>query len=250
MIEYLALLIGSLIANTMSAFAGGGAGLVQLPVIILLGLPFAEALATHKAATVALGLGSITRNLKNKAINWRFASYCMLCGVTGTIAGAHLILHIPDETAKLTLAVLTIGIGLYSFFKKKLGDVETPKNRSTIGYIIGGIILFALGVFNGSISSGSGLFVTLWLILWFGMDYKMAVIYTMTLVGFFWNATGALSLIALGEPVKWDWLPVLWVASFAGGWLGAHLGHLKGNTWIKRAFVVVTIASGLSLLLK
>ena len=38
----------AIIANALSAFAGGGAGLVQLPALILLGLPFASALATHK----------------------------------------------------------------------------------------------------------------------------------------------------------------------------------------------------------
>lgn len=116
--------------------------------------------------------------------------------------------------------------------------------------LIGGLVLFGLGVFNGSLTSGSGLFVTLWLILWFGMDYKLAVIYTLALVGFVWNLTGAVALLSFDQPVKWNWLPVLWVASFAGGWLGAHLGHLKGNVWIKRGFVFVTLASGGSLLVK
>ncbi len=41
----------ALVANALSAFAGGGAGLVQLPALILLGLPFAMALATHKLAS-------------------------------------------------------------------------------------------------------------------------------------------------------------------------------------------------------
>ena len=35
-----ALFVAALIANLLSALAGGGAGLVQLPVLILLGLPF------------------------------------------------------------------------------------------------------------------------------------------------------------------------------------------------------------------
>jgi uncharacterized membrane protein YfcA len=78
----------------------------------------------------------------------------------------------------------------------------------------------------------------------------MAVLYTIAIVGFVWNLTGALSVYMLGGDIKWSWLPVLWAASFAGGWLGAHLGHLKGNAQIKRAFVFVAILSGLSLLLK
>ena len=53
------LAITAVVANALSAFAGGGAGLVQLPALILLGLPFAMALATHKIASVALGLLSL-----------------------------------------------------------------------------------------------------------------------------------------------------------------------------------------------
>ena len=47
----------AIVANWFSALAGGGAGLIQLPLLIFLGLPFPLALATHKVATVALGLG-------------------------------------------------------------------------------------------------------------------------------------------------------------------------------------------------
>jgi uncharacterized membrane protein YfcA len=53
----------------------------------------------------------------------------------------------------------------------------------------------------------------------------------------------------LGEPVYWPWMPVLIVASLLGGYTGAHLNTLKGNAWIKRGFVAVTLLSGFSLLL-
>ncbi|MCG8041935.1 MAG: sulfite exporter TauE/SafE family protein, partial [Candidatus Thiodiazotropha endolucinida] len=51
--EQFTLLIISILANLFSAFSGGGAGLVQLPALIFLGLPFGIALATHKVASVA-----------------------------------------------------------------------------------------------------------------------------------------------------------------------------------------------------
>jgi uncharacterized membrane protein YfcA len=51
--ELLLLFLVSLVANLFSAFSGGGAGLIQLPVLIFLGLPFTVALATHKVASVA-----------------------------------------------------------------------------------------------------------------------------------------------------------------------------------------------------
>ena len=66
--EFLLIFIVSLIANIFSAFSGGGAGLIQLPVLIFLGLPFGTALATHKIASVALGVGATLRHLKNNTL--------------------------------------------------------------------------------------------------------------------------------------------------------------------------------------
>jgi uncharacterized membrane protein YfcA len=100
---------------------------------------------------------------------------------------------------------------------------------------------------NGSIASGTGLFATLLLIKWFGMDYKRAVAYTLIVVGLFWNGVGAITLALIAE-VKWAWIPVLLIGSFIGGYTGAHLAILKGNLLIKRSYEVITILVGLKLL--
>ena len=55
----------SFFSNTFSAISGGGAGLLQLPALILSGVPYYQALATHKLATVALGIGGSLRNYKS-----------------------------------------------------------------------------------------------------------------------------------------------------------------------------------------
>ena len=129
-----------------------------------------------------------------------------------------------------------------------LGLVEQPRNREGAGLWYGGLGLFAIGVLNGSLTSGTGLFVTLWLVRWFGADYRQAVAYTLVLVGIVWNGTGALALGILGE-VRWDWLPALLLGSLLGGYAGAHLAILKGNRWIKRAFELVTLLVGAKLMI-
>lgn len=248
MIEQILLFFFSTLANGLSAFAGGGAGLVQLPAILLLGLPFSVALATHKFVTVALGLGAFARLSREKTLlSLRFAAYVLVCGMFGAVAGAYLIIQVPEETARTVLGVLIIALGLYSATKKDLGQDYAPRHRDLKGYMIGGFVLFFLGLFNGSLTAGAGLFVTMFLILWFGMDYKRAVAYTMTLVGIFWNATGAAALVSMGEPIHWPWIPALLAGSFIGGYLGSHLGHLKGNLWIKWVFTIVTLLSGAAL---
>ena len=237
-----------MLANLFSAFAGGGAGLLQLPALIFLGLPFAVALATHKIASVALGLGATLRHLREGRLERRYVLFILGSGLPGVFLGASLILQVPGRYAEIALGLLTVGLGLYSVLKGELGLTEQPRHRSGRGLWVGGAVLFGIGVLNGSLTSGTGLFVTLWLVRWFGADYRQAVAYTLVLVGIFWNGAGAITLGIIGE-VKWTWLPVLLLGSLIGGYLGAHLAILKGNRWIKRAFETVTLLVGIKLIL-
>lgn len=248
-IEYITLFIVSCIANALSAFSGGGAGLLQFPILLFLGLPFGIALATHKVATVALGVGSSFRYIREGLLQIRFALFILCTGIPGVLIGANTILHIDDSIAKLSLGLLTLFLGIYSIFRQQFGQEYIPRHRSLSGYAIGGLILFFIGFLNGSLTSGTGLFVTLWLIRWFGLDYRGAVAYTMVLVGFFWNGAGAITLIIIGE-VKWEWLVPLLLGSIIGGYLGANLAIEKGSAYIKKGFEAVTILVGLSLILQ
>lgn len=246
-VEQALLLIVAFSANLLSALAGGGAGLVQLPALIFLGLPFATALATHKIATVALGVGASLKHGREGHMEMRFAIFILACGLPGVILGARTVLGLPDNLARIALGVLTIGLGIYSLIKKNLGQTWLPRNRNLRGMTLGGLWLFGLGFLNGSLTSGTGLFVTLLLIGWFGLDYKRATAYTMILVGLFWNGAGALTLAMLTQP-QWSWLPMLVLGSLLGGYWGAHLAIKKGNPLIKRVFEVVTILSGITLI--
>lgn len=245
--EQIVLFLISLLANFFSALAGGGAGLIQLPALIFLGLPFGLALATHKVASVALGVGATIRHLRSSSLERRFALYILFAGIPGVLLGASVILQIPDRSAQIALGLLTMGLGIYSFFSPNLGQVFKAKNRHKKGMILGGIVIFIIGVLNGSLTSGTGLFVTLWLIGWFGMDYKTAVAYTLILVGIFWNGSGAIALGYLGE-IHWQWIPALLAGSLIGGYFGAHMAIVKGNRLIKITYEVVTLLIGVKLI--
>jgi len=246
-VDQLILFTVSLVANTFSAFAGGGAGLLQLPILIFLGLPFAIALATHKVASVALGVGATLRHLREGHLERRFVLFILATGLPGVVLGASVILQVPGRWAEIALGLLTLGLGVYSFVRKELGQVMHLQHQRGRGLWFGGLVLFLIGALNGSLTSGTGLFVTLWLVRWFGADYKSAVAYTLILVGMFWNGSGALTLGLLGE-IRWDWLPALLAGSLVGGYLGAHLAIRQGNRWIKRVFEIVTVLVGVRLI--
>jgi uncharacterized membrane protein YfcA len=249
LIEQIVLFIVSSVANTFSAYAGGGAGLLQLPALIFLGLPFAIALATHKIASVALGVGAAIRHAKEKSLDWRFALMILVAGVAGVIPGAVIVLKVPEYLANLALGLMTVALAVYSWKKPDMGIKHIQSHRDAAGYLAGSAGLFVIGILNGSLTSGTGLFCTMWLVRWFGLDYKLAVAYTLVVVGIFWNGSGAVTLAMLGT-VKWSWLPALLLGSVLGGYLGAHLAIRSRNNSIKRAFELVTLLTGLALVVK
>ncbi len=238
----------STVANIFSAFAGGGAGLIQLPVLIFLGLPFTLALATHKVATVALGVGATIRIVREGHASWKLNVFMVLCGIPGVVLGAVFIVGIDDRVAQISLGLLTLSLGVYSIFKPALGMDNQDKNRHLNGLILGGLGLMAIGFANGALSAGTGLFATMWLVKWFGLNYKQAVAHTLIAVGLFWNGAGAITMGIVAQ-IHWAWLPALLMGSLLGGFIGAHLAISMGSKWIKRAYEVVTLVVGIKLIL-
>jgi hypothetical protein len=245
--QHLVLFVIAIIANWFSALAGGGAGLIQLPILIFMGLPFSLALATHKLATVALGIGATIRHLKEKHSSIRLLALIIVAGIPGVILGAYFIIDTDDRWAEIILGSLTLALTCYSIMNPKFGLEGQLLHRDLHGVIIGAIGLFAIGVANGALSAGSGLFVTLWLVYWFGLDYRLAVAHTLVAVGLGWNASGAITMTLLAE-VKWGWLPALVCGSFIGGYLGAHSSIKAGSIWIKRCYEAVTLIVAIKLL--
>jgi uncharacterized membrane protein YfcA len=246
--EHLVLFVIAVVANWFSALAGGGAGLIQLPILIFLGLPFSLALATHKVATVALGVGATLRHLKEKSVSWKFLLLIIAAGVPGVVFGAYFIIGVDDRLAEVILGLLTLGLGLYSILKPELGMQKELIHRDLTGVLIGALGLLLFGFANGALSAGSGLFVTLWLVYWFGMDYRLAVAHTLIAVGLIWNASGAVTM-SLAADVQWSWIPALVAGSLVGGYLGAHTSIKAGNKWIKRCYELVTVLVAAKLLL-
>ena len=245
----LLLFMGSLISNTLASMSGGGAGLLQFPLLLFLGLPFATALATHKVASVALGLGSSFKQIRSGHINWGFNLYVSLTGMLGVIFGANIIVFIPTRYAEIALACLILGLGIYSRFKPSFGQEEKPTHRTLSGYATGTIIITSIAILNGSLTAGSGLFVTLFLVQWFGFNYKQAVAITLISVGLIWNGVGAIAVYQAGADIYWSWLPILLIGSLLGGYLGAHLAQQNSNQLIKRLFETLTLLIGVKLLI-
>ena len=239
----------SFFSNTFSSISGGGAGLLQLPALILFGIPYSNALASHKLATVALGLGSSVRNYKSLKNDTYIAWQILIFGLPGVIFGASIVEFISEQYLYLFLGIISVFLAFYSYFKSDLGLSSGKNEPYLIDKIKFIIFIFLIGILNGSISSGTGLLVTILLIKTFRIDFLRAISLTFLTVGIFWNFTGAIYLSKIGS-VPINILLLLIFGSFTGGYLGAHLSKLKGNTLIKKTFTIVCLSVGISLFIK
>ena len=239
----------SFLSNLFSAIAGGGAGLIQLPVLLLFGLPYSNALASHKLATVALGLGGTLRNSLSIKNNIYLVIELLIFGIPGVLLGTMLINFLSEDLLYFLLSIFSIFIGLYSYLKPNFGLMSVRKDLSIQSKGLFYFLVFIIGILNGSISSGTGLMVTILLVKLIGLDFLNAISLTFLTVGIFWNATGGIVLSRVGS-FQTNILLLLLIGSFSGGYVGAHLSNLKGNKLIKNFFTTVSLLIGFSLLLK
>jgi len=189
----------SFFSNTFSAISGGGAGLIQLPALVLSGVPYYQALASHKFATVALGIGGSLRNYKSLGDDISVAWQLLIFGLPGVIFGASVVEYISEKYLYLILGILSILLAFYSFLKPDLGLSSGTKELNFVHKIRFFIFIFLIGILNGSISSGTGLLVTILLIKTFEMDFLRAISLTFFTVGIFWNFMGAVLLTRIGS---------------------------------------------------
>ena len=241
--------IVSIASNFISALSGGGAGLIQLPALLFFGLPFSNALATHKVASVALGLGACIPHFKRNRLQKEYSFLILFSGIPGVLIGSYMASILPSYFSTTLLAFLTLFLSFYSINNQELGRSIQRKSISTLRLLIGSFGLFIIGFLNGYLSSGTGLFVTIWMITIFNLSFSVAVAYTLIFVGIFWNGVGALSL-GLSGNIIWNYIPVLILGSIIGGYLGAYFSIIKGSKFIKAVFEVVSFSVGFSLLIK
>jgi len=239
----------SIISNFTSALAGGGAGLLQLPALLFFGLPFPKALATHKVASVALGLGASIPHIKSSTLQGKYVLLILVSGIPGVLIGAYMASTLPNNFSSILLGLLTLFLCFYSTNNKTLGNIQNLSSISNFRFFIGSLGLLIIGFLNGYLSSGTGLFVTIWMITIFNLTFSVAVAYTLILVGIFWNGIGAISL-GLSGNIVWSYIPTLIICSLFGGYFGAYFSIIKGSKLIKIVFEIVSLSVGISLLLK
>ena len=239
------LLIGA-IAGFINVLAGGGSFLT-LPLLIFLGLPPNLANGTNRLAILMQNTFAIGRFMKQKVNPGKFALKAAAFSVPGGIIGAWLATLVSNSQFKMSLALVMIGMSLFTLFStnKQSGDPLDPEVY--VGSWIGpGFAYFLVGIYGGYIQAGVG-FLVLSVLLWQNINLVHGNAVKLTII-FFFTAI-ALLIFAWNGQVNWAMGAMLGIGNMLGAWLGTHVAIKKGHNFIKHVVTFAVIVFAIKLLL-
>ena len=236
----------SFLACFFSSLAGGGAGLILLPILLLLDLPFVNALACHKLAVGFIGVGGGYRFIKEGLIDWRVFWWTGLIGIPFVVLGTMFAAYVSGDLMKPVLGGIILCLVFISVFKKTGHLEHAPRTLMPKHWIIASLCLFPMAFYSGWISAGSGVFTTYLYLVYFRYDQMHATAMTLSANGIFWNAVGALAHVFMGH-IIWSLAPGLISGAVLGSYCGASLGIKKGNVFLRFVFLGAATVTGVLL---
>lgn len=228
------LALAAAVAGFLDAVVGGG-GLVQIPALFALRPEVAPAtlFGTNKLAAVCGTSLAAVRYARRVAIPWRAALPAAGAAWVASYAGAAAVASIPSGYLRpLLLALL-----LFSFFwvlrRKDFGADHQPRHRPAVALALGA----GIGFYDGFFGPGTGSFLILLFIRFFGFDFLHASA-AAKIVNVATNLAALVFFVPAGH-----WLALTAAAmaasNVAGSWLGSRMALRHGNRFVRRLFLII-----------
>lgn len=238
LLNFFLLTFSAFFAGFVDATVGGG-GLVQLPALFAI-LPAQsppQLLGTNKLAAVTGTINASIAFGRRVTLPVRFMILTCLTAGIGSLIGAQVTRFISPELFKLGLPVLLLGLLIYTLKHKRLGELSEVAPFGPRAFVQGCLIGAGIGFYDGFIGPGTGTFLIFFFIRVFRFDFLHASA-AAKLVNVSTNL-GAILLFGFTGNILWPVAIPMAIANAAGGTIGARYALWKGNTYVRRFFVVV-----------
>ena len=225
-------------AGFVDSIAGGG-GIITVPVLLAVGIPPHQALATNKLQS---SFGSLTATM-NYAKKGLMNPCDLLSGVLfsflGGIAGSIMVQYFSPEFLEKMIIVMLIVLFIYTAMSPKLGfEQKQHKLNHLLFYTLFGLLI---GFYDGFFGPGTGSFWTIALVLLLGLDLKQATART-KLFNFTSNIV-SLAVFIYSGLVLWTAGLIMGVGQIIGAYLGSTLVSKKEVHFIRVFFLIVVAAT-------
>ena len=245
MLDIVMVFIVSFVATALSSMSGGGASVITIPALLLMGVSFPLATAAQKVSSTFWVLPAAYNYLKDRKVDWRFIFLFSGIGLLGVYAGVSLVVLANPRVMQIIIGILILVLVTYTFFKKDIGITDGKifsKLRQRFSYVFALI----LGFYEGIFGAGNGIMFAIVTLKTKGFDFIDALGYYFA-VAFSWVFFAAVILISKGY-FSWSIMIPTVIGSVIGGYVGSRYAKYKGNKFIKIMFVVVGGILGIKLL--
>jgi uncharacterized protein len=241
-IEITSLIIAGFAVGFINTLAGG-ATVISLAVMLVLGLPLPLANATHRVAAFFQTLTSSGSFFRQKVLDLRTGLKLGIPVTIGSLIGAWIAVDIDEKTFEMLAGGAMVIMLITMLSKPNLwlqGKVTQPIIRLSAWQVL---LFFLIGVYGGLIYIGIGYFLLAALVLGTGFDLLRANAFKVFIVMLYIPFT--LILFIANDLIYWPYAIVLSIGQGAGAWIAARMSIRIGTgfiRWFMIVFILITIA--------
>jgi uncharacterized membrane protein YfcA len=234
-------LCAAFFAGFVDAIVGGG-GLIQLPAL-LAGYPLSAPpvlLGTNKLGSICGTAGAVMRYRRVVRIPWSVLLPAALVAFLAALAGASLVSAVSPSLFRPLVPVMLAVVLAYILWHKGLGARHAPIAFSRRRAYLALTVIGAIGLYDGFFGPGTGSFLMLLFIRFYGFDFLHASVGART-INVATNA-GALLFFGIHGEVHWALGIAMGVCNGTGSVLGAHTAVKHGSKFVRMAFIAIVTA--------
>ena len=237
------LFLAAFFAGFVDSIAGGG-GLITIPVLLIVGIPPLESIATNKLQGQFGALSATIAYARRGHVKLRTQLPMAAMALVGGAVGASLASLVPSAWLAGAIPFLLIAIAIFFAIKPNLND--TDSHRRVTPFVFGLTAVPLVGLYDGVFGPGAGSFYMLGFVLLAGFGMLKATAHT-KLINLGSNFGSFLVFAATGS-ILWKLGLLMGVGQFLGAQVGSRLAMKNGARLIKPLLVISCLALALKLL--
>ena len=227
----------------------GGHSMVTVPLMMFLGMPPAEAVATNRFANFFLAAAGSTNYARHGKINLRFLWPLLLATLAGASAGALLLLLTPGADIRRLIGLFMISIVVFGILQPKAGLEDCQSFQFSTAKRVSGLTVSALmGAYWGFFGGGGMTLYIFFLTAVFRFSFLQSV--GASNVAMACASFVSIIIYACYGRIDLTVGAAMAVAMAAGAWVGSACSIKIGNVWVRRVFNAVIILFAIKLILE
>jgi len=232
------LIIFSFIGGFIDAVVGGG-GLIQMPALLinLPNTPLPTLFGTNKIAALAGTSIAAKQYAKRIKFNYNLLLIVAICAAIASFLGAKIVSHINVNTLKPVILIILILVGLYTYYKKDLGAVQTKNLSISKQLLYGAVLGFLVGFYDGFFGPGTGSFFVLGFVVILGFEFIQASAYS-KIINCVTNIAALTVFIRQGNYLL-NIAILMAISNIVGSLIGTKMALKNGNSFVRIIFLVI-----------